>query len=98
MIISIFPAQTGLFLKAASPCDIDLAADDRLDPLAAGGLIKIDGPKEHAMIGYRQGRELQLMRFIHEPVHAASAIEQRILGVNMKMNKVSVRHTFGDYE
>jgi hypothetical protein len=32
------------------------------------------------------------MRLVHQPVHPAGAIEQRILGVQMKMNKVRVRH------
>ncbi|HET7626553.1 MAG TPA: hypothetical protein VFM25_14960 [Verrucomicrobiae bacterium] len=32
------------------------------------------------------------MRLVHQPVHAARAIEQGILGVQMQMNKVSVRH------
>jgi hypothetical protein len=32
------------------------------------------------------------MRLVHQPIHTARAIEQRILGVQMKMNKVSVRH------
>jgi len=30
--------------------------------------------------------------FVHEPIQAASAIEQRVLGVQMKMDKVGVRH------
>jgi hypothetical protein len=32
------------------------------------------------------------MRLVHEPVKAACAIEQRILGVQMQMNKIRVRH------
>jgi hypothetical protein len=32
------------------------------------------------------------MRLVHQPVQPAGAIEQRILGVQMQMNKVRVRH------
>jgi len=32
------------------------------------------------------------MGLVHQPVQAAGAIEQRILGVQVKMDKVSVRH------
>jgi hypothetical protein len=32
------------------------------------------------------------MRLVHQPIHPAGAIEQRILGVQMQMNKVCVRH------
>jgi hypothetical protein len=33
-----------------------------------------------------------LMRFIHQPVQPACAIEQGILGVQMQMDKIGVRH------
>jgi hypothetical protein len=32
------------------------------------------------------------MRLVHQPVQTAGAIEQRILGVQMEMNKIRVRH------
>jgi len=32
------------------------------------------------------------MRLFHQPVQTAGAIEQRILGVQMEMNKIRVRH------
>jgi hypothetical protein len=32
------------------------------------------------------------MGLVHQPVQPAGAIEQRILGVQMEMNKVRVRH------
>jgi hypothetical protein len=32
------------------------------------------------------------MRLVHQPVQPAGAIEQRIPGVHVKMNKVRVRH------
>jgi len=32
------------------------------------------------------------MRLVHQPVQTAGAIEQGILGVQMEMNKIGVRH------
>jgi hypothetical protein len=32
------------------------------------------------------------MRLVHQPVQPAGAIEQRILGVQMQMDKIGVRH------
>ena len=32
------------------------------------------------------------MRLVHQPVHPAGAIEQGILGVQMKMDKIDVWH------
>jgi hypothetical protein len=36
--------------------------------------------------------EIQFMRLFHQPIQAACPIEQRILGVQMQVNKVGVRH------
>ena len=44
------------------------------------------------MVGDGERGEFQLMRLVHQPVQPAGAIEQRILGVQMEMNKVRVRH------
>ena len=44
------------------------------------------------MVGDGQRGEFQFMRLVHQPVQPAGAIEQRILGVQMQMNKVRVRH------
>jgi hypothetical protein len=44
------------------------------------------------MVGDRHRGELQLGCLLHEPVEATGAIEERKLGVQMKMNKVRVRH------
>jgi hypothetical protein len=35
---------------------------------------------------------IPFMGLVHQPVRPAGAIEQRILGVQMEMNKVRVRH------
>jgi hypothetical protein len=34
------------------------------------------------------------MGFVHQPVEPATAIEQRVLGVQMEMNKVCMRHDY----
>ena len=44
------------------------------------------------MIGDREGGEFQVAGAGHEAVQAARPIEQGILGVNMQMNKIRVRH------
>ena len=92
VVIHVPPAGAGLLLEPAAGRDIDLAADDRLDAFLARRLVEINRPVKHAVIGDRQRRELQLMRLVHQPVQPASPIEQRILGVQMKMDKFRVRH------
>jgi hypothetical protein len=44
------------------------------------------------VIGDGQRWEFELMRLLHQPVETAGAIEQRILGVQVKVDKFSVRH------
>ena len=55
-------------------------------------LVEINRPVKHPVVGHRQRGELQLVRLLHQPVQPASPIEQRILGVQMKMDKFRVRH------
>ncbi len=40
----------------------------------------------------RQRGEFQFMGLVHQPVEAARPVEQRILGVQMKMDKIRMRH------
>ena len=93
VVIDVPSARAGLLLEPAPGRDIDLAADDRLDALLARRLVKINRPVKHAVVGDRQRGELQLVRLVHQPVQTAGAIEQRILGVQMQMNKFGVRHS-----
>jgi hypothetical protein len=44
------------------------------------------------MVGHRDGRHLKFGRFFHELSHADTSIQQRIFGVQMKVNEGVVRH------
>ena len=68
-------AGSGFFLVPAARGDVDLATEDGLHALVAGGLVKIDGAIKNAVVGEGDGRELQIMRLLHELVEAASAIQ-----------------------
>src|SRR5947209_2554469 len=83
VIIDVAAAAAGLLVEPAPRSNVYLAADNRLDAPFASLLIEINRAVKHAVIGNRQGRELQLVGFVHEPVKPASAIEQRILGVQV---------------
>jgi hypothetical protein len=39
------------------------------------------------------GGEIEFLRLFHQAIHTASAIEQGILGVQMKMNKIGMSHS-----
>ena len=92
MVIDVPAAAAGLFVQSAARRDIHFAADDRLDALVTGGLVKINCAVENAVVGDRQRGKLQLMRLLHQSVETAGPVEQRILGVQMEMDKIRVRH------
>ena len=92
MMVHVFASAAGLLLETAAGGDIDFAAENGLDAFVARGLIKINRAAKHAVVGDRQRGKSQLMRLVHQPIQSASAIEQRILRVQMKVDKVRVRH------
>ena len=92
MVIHI-TASAGRFLfPAVARRHIDFAADDWLDAFIAGGLIEINRTVEHSVVGKRERGELQIMGLLHQPVQTAGAIQQRILRMQMEVDKVRMRH------
>ncbi len=77
--------------------DVDLAADDRLDPRVLARLVEVDRAVHHAVVGHGERGHLELGRTCHERGDAARPIEQRILGVVMEVDKGvgGVRHSLG---
>ena len=92
VMINIASPAAGFLFQPAAGRDIHFAADDGLDALFTGRLVKINRAIEHAVVGDGQRGKFQFMGLFHQPVQTAGAIEQRILGVQMEMNKVRMRH------
>ena len=57
-----------------------------------GGLVEINRAVEDAVVGDGQGGELEFAGLLHQPVQTAGAIEQGVLGVQMKMDKIGMSH------
>ena len=77
---------------AAARGDIDLAPKNRFHTALPGVIVKDDRRKHVAVLGHRQRRHLQPGGLIEQLVDAAGAIEQRVLGVQMKMNESLIGH------
>jgi hypothetical protein len=74
--------------------DVHLAAQDRLDAALLGVVVE-DHRREHVpVLGDRQRGHFETRRLIEQLVNAARAIEQGILGVQMKMNEFLVSHVW----
>ena len=67
-------------------------SQDRVQAFLARGLVKIHGSIQHAVVGNGYCRKFQLVRLVHQPVQTARPIEQRILGVQVQVDKFGVRH------
>ena len=92
VMIHVAPAAGGPFLKPAARRHVGFATDDRFDALVARRLVEINRPVHRAVVGDGEGGELERMRPVHQPVQPAGPIEQRVLGVQVQMDEVRVRH------
>ena len=71
--------------------DVDLAAEDRVDPALARLVVEDDRREHVAVLGDRHRRHLQLDRLVEQFFDPAGAVEQRVLGVQMQVDEVGHR-------
>ena len=72
--------------------DVNFAADHGVDAVVLGVIVELDGAEEVAVIGHGDGGHFLLGDDLHELRDLAGSIEQRVVGVAVKMNE-RVRHT-----
>ena len=81
---SVFAQQhqmVGVVINSMNPVghapsgNVDLAADDGLDPGGFGGFIKVNTAVHHAVVGDGNGRLPQFFDPIHDAVNAARAVK-----------------------
>ena len=78
---------TPLLGEPAPVGDVDLAPDDGLDPTPARLVVKRDGGEQIAVFGHRDRRHLEALYLVQQLPDATGAIEQRELGMQMKVNE-----------
>ena len=81
--------RVALLLLGGVVADIDLAADQRLDAHLLRVLVELDGAREAPVIGQRDGGHLELGGAGSERGNAASPVEDRVLGVDVKVDELS---------
>ena len=77
--MAVFARAGQLFIHVFA--DIDLAADDRMNPALLGLLIEFDHAVHHAVIGDGAVLHAQLLHMIEQGRDAAGAVEQAVFGV-----------------
>ena len=95
--VRVLRVNAVLLVKARSRRNIDLAADDRLYAGSAAGLVKRDGAVHDAVVGDSKRGLTELLCAVNERLDAAVAVEQRIFGMNMQVNKAHIQSSSGVY-
>ena len=80
----------GLLGEAGTGGDIDLAADDRLDPGGPALHVELHGAEHVAVVGDRHRRHPVLSGLGDQIVEADGAVEKGILGMEMKMDEIGL--------
>lgn len=86
-----FSIEDFLFIFSTTWGEIDFTTQDRFDASFFTGLIEIDGAVEIAMIGHGDGRHAEFGCAGGKFLGADHAIEKRVGGVKMEMDK-GIRH------
>ena len=68
--------------------DPDIAADQRLEPLAARSLVELHHAEEVGQIGQREGRHAVRRRGGHRVVDADDAVDDRVFAVQAQMDEL----------
>src|SRR5258705_9049019 len=69
--------------------DVYLAAQDRIDPALARLVVEDDRREHVAMLGDGHRRHLQFDRPVEQLFDPAGAVEERILGMEVKMDEIA---------
>ena len=92
MVIRLLSHSDLLFKTASLRLDIDLAPQDRFDPLFERLLVELDPAKEIPMVCDRHGRGTEFLRSIDKGLDRNRAVEKGVLGMKMKVNELRGRH------
>ena len=68
--------------------NVEFTADDRFDTCSFSFYIKLKGPVHCSVIGYCHGSHTVFFTFVYEVVKADGSVQQTVLGVDMKMDKI----------
>jgi hypothetical protein len=84
--------RVALLLLRRVVAHVDLAADDRLDPLLRGVLVELHGTRQRPVVGEPDRRHLELGGPLRERGDTARPVEDRVLGVDVQMDERCLGH------
>ena len=99
--VIVFSAVARLFLRAAVVFrDVEFFADDGIDAVRMTELFEIEYAEHIAVIGERERFHIELFGTLYERFYFCRAVEQRIIGVYVKMHELrrgSAVRRFGEF-
>ena len=88
MVVGLAPISTDPVAGASvARRDIGFHADDRLETRFLGFFLELPRPVKVTVIGYGEGRLLELQRSVDEIIDAVGAVEKRVFGVAMEVDE-----------
>ena len=85
MVIGIALGWSALDVVVVLLADIKLATHDRLDPSLVRGIHKVHRTKNISVVGHGDRRHPQPLDAFHKLLNVASAIQQRVIAMQMQM-------------
>src|SRR5690606_2595409 len=77
-----------VFFQTGGFNEIEFAADERFDAGFLRSVVELDGTVEITVVGEGEGLHAELGGALHEPVDAAGAIEEAVVGVDVEMDEI----------
>ena len=84
--------EGGIFIKAAARSDAGLEAEDRLHTLVKTDAIKLNRAVHGSGVGEGESLEAPLFRGLHERLDLGQAVKQRIVRMDVEVNKAGHSH------
>ncbi len=84
--------RVALRLRVPVVGDVDLAADDRLDPRCAGLAVELDRAGERAVVREGHGGHLEARSLRDEPGNPTRPVEDRVLRVDVQVDEGRCGH------
>src|SRR5688572_32760907 len=97
MVGALVAAVLGAALLAPARRHVQLGAQDGLDARLLRGEVEVDPAEEIAVIGQRDGGELEVFGLLHQLFELGGAVEEAVLGMDVEMDEFGVLHPASCY-
>jgi hypothetical protein len=76
------------FFEAGAGCNVEFAANERLQVSGFGGVEKLDGSEHVAMVSEGDGGLAELGGALHQPIYLTGTIQEAVVRVDVEVDKI----------